>query len=103
MSDIINARITGTMLGLEDHGIMTSFVHLEWDSGGVSLGGFVLGGQSGIKFIQRTLEVVGVEKWEDLEGKYVRVETEGLGSPVRGIGNILKEEWLYPKDFFKES
>ena len=100
MSEVINARITGTMLGVEDHGIFTSFLYLEWEGGGVGIGGYVLGGESGLKFIERTLEVVGVEKWEDLEGKSVRVETEGLGRPVKGIGNILKDDWLYPKEFF---
>jgi hypothetical protein len=100
VKEIINAKITGTMLGVEDHGIFTSFLYLEWEGGGVGIGGYVLGGESGLKFIERTLEVVGVEKWEDLEGKYVRVETEGLGRPVRGIGNILKDDWLYPKEFF---
>jgi hypothetical protein len=100
VSEVINAKITGTMLGVEDHGIFTSFLYLEWEGGGVGIGGYVLGGESGIKFIERTLEVVGVEKWEDLEGEYVRVETEGLGRPVRGIGNIIKDDWLYPKEFF---
>ena len=97
-----NARIESTMLGIEDHGIFTSFVYLEWESAGIGFGGYVLGGQSGIDFIKEILDVVGVGKWEDLKGKYVRVETDGLGSPCNGIGNILKDKWIYPKEFFNE-
>lgn len=100
MREIHNAKITGTMLGVEDHGIFTSFVYLEWEGAGIGFGGYVLGGQSGIDFIREILEVVGVEKWEDLKGKYVRVEMDGLGRPCKGIGNILKDKWLYPREFF---
>lgn len=102
MSEIHNALITGTMLGYEDHGIFTSFVYLEWDGGGIGVGGYVLGGKSGIEFIQEIMKVVGVDSWEKLKGKYCRVETGGLGSTATGIGNLLKEKWLYPKEFFKQ-
>lgn len=102
MSEIVNAKITGTMLGVEDHGIFSSYVYLEWDGGGVGFGGYVLGGPSGIDFIREILEVVGVEKWEDLKGKYVRVDTGGWGRPVTAIGNILKDKWLNPKEFFEK-
>lgn len=100
MSEIHNAKITGTMLGIEDHGLFTSFIYLDWEGGGIGVGGYLLGGESGIKFIEETLKVVGVGKWEDLKGRYCRVETDGWGAPARGIGNILKDEWLYPKEFF---
>lgn len=102
MSEIHNAKITGTMLGIEDHGIFTSFVYLEWEGGGIGVGGYVLGGQSGIDFIKEILNVIGVDNWEDLTGKFCRVETGGLGETARGIGNLLKDKWLYPKEFFNE-
>lgn len=102
MSEIHNAKITGTMLGIEGHGIFTSFVYLEWEGAGIGVGGYTLGGQPGIDFIKEILEVVGVDKWEDLKGKYCRVETGGLGAPAKGIGNILEDKWLNPKEFFKK-
>lgn len=102
MSEINNAQITDTMLGLEVHGCFTCFVFLEWEGSGIGVGGYVLGSTSGIDFIKEILSVVGVEKWEDLKGKYCRVETEGLGRPAKGIGNLLKDKWLYPKEFFEK-
>lgn len=102
MEEIVNAKIVGTMLGIEDHGIMTSFLFLEWPGSGIGFGGYSLGGNSAVLFIRTILEVVGVEKWEDLKGKYVRVDLGGLGQPAKGIGNILKDDWLYPKEFFSE-
>lgn len=114
MDEIINAKITSTMLGIEDHGIMTCFVYLEWEGGGVGFGGYGLdeydkklekrvGAGMGLDFIKEIMEVVGVGKWEDLPGRYVRVHVDSWGKPVKGIGNLLKDKWLYPKEFFNES
>lgn len=102
MSKIHNALITGTMLGLEGHGIMSSFIYLEFDGGGIGFGGYVLGGKSGIEYIEEILNVVGVDSWEKLKGKHVRVDSEGLGGKALGIGNILKDKWLYHEEFFKK-
>ncbi len=100
MKEINNALISSTRLGFEGHGIFTFFLHLEWEGGGIGFGGYVLGGESGIAFIKATMDVVGVDNWEQLKGKYCRVETGGWGTGAAGIGNLLKDEWLYPKEFF---
>ena len=42
MSEIKNARITRTTLGVEDHGILTAFLHLEGDGWGIGFGGYAL-------------------------------------------------------------
>lgn len=112
MSEINNAKITGTMLGFEDHGIMSFFVYLEWEGAGVGFGGYALdeydkeqekrvGVGYSLDLLKEILEVVGVEKWEDLPGKYVRVDSEGWGGKALGIGNLLKDKWIYPKEFFE--
>ena len=50
--------------------------------------------------ISKVLEVVGVDKWEDLPGKYIRFEDNGWGSKVTKIGNIIEEKWLDLEEFF---
>lgn len=52
--------------------------------------------------IARIMEVVGVGKWEDCKGKYIRVVSNGLGRSITKIGNIMKDEWLDIPEFFKE-
>lgn len=89
------------MLGLEDHGIFTSFIYLEWDGGGVGFGGYSLGGESAVPYIKEILDVIGVEKWEDLKGKYCRIETGGPGTIATRIGNLMKDKWMNQKEFFK--
>jgi len=108
MSEITNAVISKTMLGREDHGIMTCFLTLDYGGsvqgfGGYSLDEFSLtldrriGTKWGMEFIARILHVVEVENWEDLRGKYVRVKKEGWGATIDAIGHITKDKWFEPK------
>ena len=107
--EIENARIKSTQLGIEDHGIFTFFLHLEYDGAGQGFGGYALdewskkaetrvGSGLGIEMIRKILEVVGVDNWEDLPGKYIRVEHDNMG--VYQIGHITKNKWFSPKELF---
>jgi hypothetical protein len=111
---INNARITGTSLGYEDHGILTSYVHLEGDGWGVSFGGYAFDGYDnkakrrwasngfGLEFIRAVMRVADVKSWEDLPGKVVRVELEGLGGRALRIGHFLKDDWFNPAALVEE-
>lgn len=102
--DIINGQIASTTLGYEDHGILTFFLHVKWEGGDCGFGGYVLGGEFAAKSIKAVLSVVGVEKWEDLKGKYVRVESNGWGGNpgIKRLGNILANKWLDLKELAEE-
>lgn len=92
--EIKNAKIKGTMLGNEDHGIPTCFLYLDYGGSQQGFGGYDLR-HYGIKMITRILEVVGVETWGDLDGEYVRAEIiDGL---VKGIGHITDDVWYRPQ------
>lgn len=110
---IENARITSTMLGVEDHGIMTCYLFLEFENGGCGFGGYALdtydkeaegrvGTAAGMQMIAEILEPVGAESWEELPGKFIRCENEGWGGKITRIGNIIKDKWFSPEDFFAE-
>lgn len=114
MGNIENARITSTMLGKEDHGIMTFDIFLDFGNGQCGFGGYALDGWDdkknkrvasgvGLQAIIEILDVVGVSKWEELPGKYVRCESEGWGGRVLSIGNIIKDKWFNIGEFFKKS
>lgn len=47
-----------------------------------------------MEVISKVLEVVGVNKWEDLPGKYIRFEDNGRSSTVTKIGNIIEEKMV---------
>ena len=108
--ETINAKIASTMLGIEDHGIMTFYLHLEYGCGGQGAGGYALdsydndlkrriGTGIGLEMIARVMEVVGVRKWEDLKGKHIRVKQSS--NKVYAIGHLLKDDWLNFSSFFE--
>lgn len=115
--EIKNARITRTMLGVEEHGILSAMIYLEYNGRGQGFGGYSLDApaakaerdKGALKrhphkncglFVARVLEVVGVEKWEDLKGQVCRADASY--SQVHAIGNFLKEEWFYPEKELNE-
>lgn len=112
----VNAKITATQFGVEDHGILTFYVMLEWSGGGQGLGGFSLDGYCeetksrdvgygpGLVAMRRILETTGVDRWERLPGTLVRVRHHGWGSskpPV--IGHILEDKWFDLEQFMQEA
>lgn len=104
MSDEIrNAVIQSTRLGIEDHGFTDAWLMLKLPSGGQGFGGYVLGAEGkpsvacGL-FIRRCLEIAGVNRWEDLQGRPIRVR--GDSGRIHAIGKLLEEEWFDPAKEF---
>lgn len=50
--------------------------------------------------ISELLDVVGVDKLEDLPGKYIRFEDNGRSSSITKIGNIIEDKWFDLEEFF---
>ena len=95
----INAQIQSTMLGIEDHGIMTFMLYLNYNSCGQGFGGYVLKGDKSIEAIRKILETVGVSKWEDLKGKYVRIrKPDTYTGTIQSIGHIVEDRWWSPEE-----
>lgn len=112
MSEIKNAKITSTMLGREDHGIMTFMIFVEFDKCvGCGIGGYALDyydrtlktrvcSPKSMEAITKILDVVGVDKWEKLEGSYIRIKDKGWGSTIDEIGNLMEDKWFNLREFF---
>lgn len=111
--------IKRTSFGMEDHGIMTAMLHVEWKGGGIGVGGYTLDGPRkddngkhlgrfgsayGMDHLMRIMETVGVEKWEALPGKQVIVlfpSDNHWGSTACGIAGITNEKVLDFKEHFR--
>ena len=110
--EIKNAQIESTMLGREDHGIMTFMIFVKFDKcvacgvGGYALDGYDKNLQqrvfcaNGMEAVSKILDVVGVDKWEDLPGKYIRIKDNGWGSTIDEIGNLMEDKWFNLREFF---
>ena len=111
---IENALITNVDLSMADHGCLTLAMTLEGGGWGVVYGGYCLGkgylgadddffdgSAAGMEYLIRIMDTVGVEKFQDLRGEYVRVATK-RGDPVKIIGNIIKDKWFDAETFFTD-
>ena len=114
-SEIHNAKITNTSITMADHGCLTFFITIEgggcW---GISLGGYAiaygyLGSDEfkadsgvGLEAMMHIMDTVGVDRWEDLKGKYIRVKGDIYGrKSIEVIGNLLDDKWFDLKEFFR--
>lgn len=110
---IENAFISSADLSMEDHGCLTFNMVLEGGGWGCCYGGCCLGkgylgaskfegSAKGLEYIMQIMDTVGVSKFSDLKGKYVRVAVKGWGDTVKIIGNVLKDQWFDPECFFAD-
>lgn len=109
-NEILNAKIVDTKLGV-DHGWMTAYLYLEGGGWVCNYGGYCLdhwfgnanehASIGGFGSIIELMKVVGVESWEDLKGRFIRVKSHGWGSDIISIGNILRDEWFSFDEYFK--
>lgn len=110
---IENGKITKTMLGREDHGIMTFYLFIEFSRGICGFGGYGLDeydkktdtrvcSAAGMQAISEIIDCVGVKSWEDLTGSYVRCEHQGWGGKIVRIGNIINDKWVSLEEIFKK-
>ena len=110
---IENAIIKSVDLSMADHGCLTLSMTLEGAGWGCRFGNRVLGfgflgadtfsgTPKGIEYIMRIMDTVGVERFNDLKGKYIRVASDSWGGKIEAIGNILEDKWFNEEDFFNE-
>lgn len=90
--EIVNCKIRNTMLGFEDHGIMTFMITLEGESWGQGFGGVALGGDWTDRYVRGILKALKVNEWEDLKGLYVRIKR--VDRMIRAIGHITDNSWF---------
>lgn len=104
--EIKNAIIKSVSLGYEDlYRIFTCSLILDYGGERQVFGGYSLdtynkeldkriGTAYGLEFIINILETVGVDKWEELKGKSIRVKADY--EKIYAIGHYLKDIWFKP-------
>jgi hypothetical protein len=113
-----NAIIKSADITNEDHGLLSAWIFLEYESGGQGFGGCALYLPKGFKhhndganyaghWIFRVMEIAGVGHWKDLPGKTIRVrhDVKGesiLGATIHSIGHIVKDDWFHPESEFEQ-
>ncbi len=101
------ARIESTMLGTEDHGILTCYLFVDYGGSGQGIGGYALdewkgpkssegrrvGTAYGMEFVARTMKACGVSSWEKVKGRtiFVLKDSDSWQAKVVGIENLPTE------------
>ncbi len=109
--DIWNGEIKSADLTMKDHGCISLSLVIEGNGCGLVYGGYSLGqgylgatkftsSKDAMVYIMRIMDTIGVERFSDLKGKYVRVASKGWSSTVKIIGNIIKDKWFDEETFF---
>ena len=109
--EIRNGKITNVSLTMADHGVLTFYLTVEGGGIGFGYGGYCIGhgylgaknfkgSAKGVEAMMRIMDTIGVNAWEDLTGKYLRYEYDGLSSIITKIGHITENNWFDIKEFF---
>jgi len=99
MIKTLNAKISYAGLEIE-HGVLTCTIMLEFGCEGQGFGGTMLynpghpDSDTAGKFVYDVMETVGVDRWNDLAGKYVRIKADR--SRVYEIGHTIEDKWFNP-------
>lgn len=110
-----NAIIERAEIVIDRGFILSVWLHLELGTGGgQGFGGYSLfllkssanheqskkANYAGI-FISRVMEIAGVDNWDHLKGKTIRIRKEDNFSSIEEIGHIVKDDWFNPKEELK--
>jgi hypothetical protein len=107
--ELENAVIEYAEIRNDDHGLLTVWIGLRYQSRNQGFGGYALYLPKSFKrhkleslaghFIWRVMEVTGVAQWADLKGKTVRVRH--TWDQVWEIGHIVNDDWFCPAREFE--
>ena len=116
--EIQNAVIKSTFLGVEDHGLLTGSITVEGPGWGQGTGHGIFdaplldsaAGRPGRRdfgitgeYVKRMCAAVGVDNWEQLKGKHVRVRRVEPYSDITAVGHFLEDKWFSVTDLFDEA
>lgn len=94
-----NATIKSVSLGIEDHGLLTAYLHLDYGGTSQGFGGYCLdakGANYCAIFIRGCLDTTRKREWKDLPGTVIRVR-HGEAHLIEAIGHAIEDSWFYPK------
>lgn len=90
-----NANIINAGIVIEDHGILTMYLDLDYGDGSrQSFGGFSLEGANLAEHIRGIFQALGVDKWADVKGP---CRVMASNTCVEAIGHFIQDSWFFPR------
>lgn len=105
-----NAIIESTSLDMGERNLLTVWLHLSYGNACQAFGGYCLylpkdfkhstvKGDFAGHFIFRCLQIAGVESWDQIKGKTIRVIS--IDRKIIAIGHIINDDWFNPSEDFE--
>ena len=104
-NQIKNGEITDTFLGKDEYGNLTCYLTLKGKGWSCDYGGPTFSEKDGyvtFEILDKILTTIGVRNWEEVKGKFVRVQFTEDGTTISQIGNLIEDKWFSFKEFFEE-
>lgn len=108
-NEIKNAVIESATITTGDRGFLDAWLQLDCGGMGQGFGGYALYLPKSFDHhklesmaghhIFRIMEVAGVDSWDKLKGKTIRVK--GGWGRIAAIGHIVKDDWFNPEEDYK--
>ena len=105
-----NAIIEKATITCGDRGLLDCWLTLDYGGAGQGFGGYALYLPKSFDHhrlesvaghhIYRIMEVAGVDSWDKLKGKTIRVKC--TWEHVSAIGHIVKDDWFCPEDDYRQ-
>lgn len=84
------AKVESTMLGFEDHGMLTGYLHVNYGGLAQGVGGYQLLDVAG-RWLIGVLRACGVTSWEQVKGRTIYVLKDPDTRRVEGIEPLPTE------------
>lgn len=101
-----NAKINSTQLGMHGQALTSTLdlvvgenVHQGFGGHRLFAPGMPEAKDSTSKWLVGLLSALELERWEDLKGTLVRIESERPNGPIIRIGHYLKDRWFDLRTF----
>lgn len=96
MGETENGCVEETRIGYA-HELLTAELYLRGAGWGQAFGGMSYAGiaASGLaRFIESLLWALGVESWEEVRGRHVRVRRSSALGAIDEIGHVIEDRWV---------
>jgi hypothetical protein len=99
-AEILIARIESAEIEIEDHGMLTLWLHLKHWRGNQGFGGFAVKDTLGV-WMNEIFKICEVYKWSEVKGHYIRIRLHD-NYTIEAIGHPFEEIWFSPRQMFAE-
>ena len=97
---LLNAQIDNADIVLTEGGFVSIYLSFKWDGYGQGIAMYNLEGEYLAKWVHAILDVLEIDNWKDVKGKYCRIirSEPGWNGNIIGMKNIINDKTFLIKN-----